>query len=208
MSPFSLTRRGLFPSVRLLPGKTEYPPLLEARKIRLPLTAIGDVRLLRLPALALFCSVKCPGSIILKTYEAMQHLKLQDRVIAGGFHSPMERTCLDILLRGCVRLLVCPARGLGRLRIRPEWRVPLSENRLLIVSPFEDAVRRSTLALAGVRNRFAAELSEALLVPFAARRSRTERFAVDMLAAGKTIYTLPDPEAQSLIDLGASILPL
>jgi hypothetical protein len=138
----------------------------------------------------------------------MQKLKLQDRVIAGGFHSPMERTCLDILLHGRTKVVLCPARGLRRLRMRPEWRAPLSEGRLLVISPFDDVIRRSTVQLARVRNSFVAELASALLVPFAAPRSRTERFAVEMLSAGKTVYTFPDPDSQPLIDLGAELLPL
>jgi len=144
----------------------------------------------------------------MKTYEVMQCLKLQDRVIAGGFHSPMERTCLDILMRGRVKLLLCPARGIRRLRIRPERRDAMTANRLLVISPFDDPVRRSTTQLACIRNRFVAALAESLLIPFAARQSNTEQFAAEMLAAGKSVYTLPDPESQPLISLGARLLSL
>jgi predicted Rossmann fold nucleotide-binding protein DprA/Smf involved in DNA uptake len=208
MSRSGDSKRAARPLIRILPGAKDYPASLSTCGIQVRLNGIGEPSLLRSPVLALFCSVKCPGSIVLKTYEAMQGLKLEDRVIAGGFHSPMERTCLDILLRGRTKLIVCPARGLGQIRLRPEWRTPLSENRLLLVSPFDDAVRRSTVPLARTRNRFVGGLADALLVPFAARKSRTEQFVVEMLSAGKTIFTFPAPEAQPLIDLGARILPM
>ena len=142
------------------------------------------------------------------TYDLMQRLKLQDRVIAGGFHSPMERTCMDILLRGRTTLILCPARGILRLQVRPDWRTPLSENRLLIVSPFDDDVRRSTHQLASSRNRFVAALAGSLFIPYAARKSHTELFAADMLSVGKIVFTLPDPESRPLIDLGAKPLAL
>ncbi len=194
--------------MRLNPGGFDYPESLVASGMEPPLNVMGDPGLLRVPIMALFCSVRCPGSIIMKTYDAMQRLKLQDRVIAGGFHSPMERTCLDILLRGRTKLILCPARGIGRLRVRPEWRVPMSENRLLILSPFDDPVRRSTRRLASARNRFIAALAHTLFIPYAARRSRTEQIAAEMLSCGKAVYTLPDPESQALVDRGAAILPL
>ena len=208
MGASSKSRRAAFPCVRICPRSNGYPGSLVSQGIQAPLSAIGEAGLLKLPILALFCSIKCPGSIILKTYEAMQHMKLQERVIAGGFHSPMERTCLDILLRGRAKLILCPARRLGRLRIRPEWRTPISEERLLIVSPFDDTVRRSTVQLAQARNNFVSALANTALVPFAGRRSRTEQFVVEFLSAGKTVYTFPDPESQLLIDLGAKPFPL
>jgi predicted Rossmann fold nucleotide-binding protein DprA/Smf involved in DNA uptake len=208
MRPSGNTRRGPFPLVRVLPGTNDYPASLSSCGIEVPLHLIGEPGLLRLPAMALFCSVKCPGSVVTKTYEAMQRLKLQDRVITGGFHSPMERTCLDILMRGRVKLILCPARGIRRLRIRPEWRALISDNRLLVISPFNDQVRRSTIHLACARNRLVAAMAESLLIPFAARKSRTEQFAVEMISNGKTVYTVSDPESRGLIDLGARPFPL
>lgn len=206
MTRSSQTTRKPFAVVKIGPRGSDYPPSLAAAGFAAPIHAIGDVGLLKLPAMALFCSVKCPGSIIMKTYEAMQRLKLQDQAVTGGFHSPMERTCLDILLRGRVKLILCPARGIQRLRVRPEWRSAITENRVLVISPFDDAVRRSTIALARARNRFVAALAESLFIPYADKKSRTHQFAAEMLADGKSVYTLPDPESQLLLDLGAKVL--
>ena len=208
MTPSSSTGRRASLVSKICPGENGYPPSLVSAGYAAPLHCIGELELLKLPAMALFCSVKCSGAIIMKTYEAMQCLKLRDLAIAGGFHSPMERTCLDILLRGRTKLILCPARGVKRLRLRPEWRTPLSENRLLIISPFDEPIRRSTIQLASARNRFVAALAESLLIPYAARGSRTEQFAMEMLASGKTVYSLMDPESQPLIDLGAKPLLL
>jgi predicted Rossmann fold nucleotide-binding protein DprA/Smf involved in DNA uptake len=206
MDPSGRIKRKALPLMKVRPGGPDFPLSLMAHCMEVPLNVLGDPGLLRLPAMGLFCSVKCPGAVILRTYDAMQRLKLHDRVIAGGFHSPMELTCLDILLRGRVKLILCPARGIERLRVRLEWRNPLEVNRLVIVSPFDGGSRRSTVQLASARNRFVAALSTSLLIPFAARRSRTERFAVDMLSAGKQVYTFSCPESRPLVDLGASIL--
>jgi HEPN domain-containing protein len=41
--------------------------------------------------------------------------------VVGGFHAPMERECLTILLRGAQPVILCPARNIG-MRIRPEYK--------------------------------------------------------------------------------------
>lgn len=89
------------------------------------LLTLGNLEILQCKALALFCSVKCPGDLILKTYDLAQELREMKVPVIGGVHSPMERECLTILLRGSQPLIVCPARSLHGMRLP----VPI-ENRL------------------------------------------------------------------------------
>ena len=49
---------------------------------------------------ALFCSSKCPGEIILKAHDLAQKFKETDTPTIGGYHSPIEKECLRVLLRG------------------------------------------------------------------------------------------------------------
>src|SRR5919107_3381892 len=63
------------------------------------LCVLGNLDILQQKTLALFCSIKCPGNLILKTYDLAQQLREAEVPIIGGFHSPMERECLTILLR-------------------------------------------------------------------------------------------------------------
>ena len=64
------------------------------------------------PNLALFCSVKCPGKLIMDTYDLAQHLRDIGVTVISGFHSPMEQECLHILLRSPNPVIWCLARGL------------------------------------------------------------------------------------------------
>src|SRR3972149_7069246 len=64
------------------------------------ITVLGNTDILRKKMLALFSSVKCPGKLILQTYDLMQNLKEANVTIISGFHSTMEQECLTILLRG------------------------------------------------------------------------------------------------------------
>ncbi len=61
--------------------------------------AAGPVALLDHPKTGFFCSFQCPGSIILKTLEAITRMRDEGQVLIGGFHSVMEWGCLGILLR-------------------------------------------------------------------------------------------------------------
>ena len=103
---------------------------------------------------ALFCSSKCPGEIILKTHDLAQRFRRLGKSTIGGFHSPVEKECLRVLLRGEQPIIICPARGLENMRLKPEWKRALSENRLLILSIFAGKFRRSTVELARQRNKF------------------------------------------------------
>jgi hypothetical protein len=123
--------------------------------------------------------------------------------VIGGFHSPKEREFLAALLRGPQSVIVSPARALGNARIPTEWKKPLEDGRLLLLSPFEDKLRRATAALAQERNRFVAALADEVFIAYAAAGGKTEVFAREIIRWGKSVYTLDDPANAALISLGA-----
>ena len=155
------------------------------------LWAIGDLGILDRPLLGLFCSKQCPGEIILLAYDIARALRGAGVPVVGGFHSPVEKECLDLLLRGTQPVVVCPARGIEGMRISAAWRKPIGEGRLLLVSPFDPRRKRMDAPLAERRNRFVAELAARLLVLHAAPESRLERLCSTVLDAGGPVYA-PD----------------
>jgi len=72
------------------------------------LTVLGNLDLLTLPKTALFCSVRCPGNAILGTYDQAAQWRDAGRCIISGFHAPVEKECLRILLRGTQPIILCP----------------------------------------------------------------------------------------------------
>ena len=152
--------------------------------------ALGDIGILSDPMLALFCSSKCPGKVILQTYDAVCALRDAGVTVISGFHSPIEQECLRLLLRGAQPIVVCPARSIERMRIPTEWRAPLAVGRLLILSPFDAKHPRITADNAAYRNRFAAALAARILIPHAAPGSKTEAFARDVARWGKRVQTV------------------
>jgi len=139
--------------------------------------AWGDISILTKPLLALFCSTACPGRVLLRAMDQARALREAGRTVIGGFHSAVERECLTVLLRGSQPVVICPARSLDGMRVPGEWRKPLEEGRLLVLSPFGAEQRRVTAALAAERNRFVLALADEVWFAHVAAGGETERLA-------------------------------
>ena len=90
---------------------------------------------------ALFCSSRCPGQIILKAHELAQQFRGSGTPTIGGYHSPVEKECLRVLLRGSQPITLCPARSIENMRLSPAWKEGLAEGRLLLLSTFDNKYR-------------------------------------------------------------------
>ncbi len=114
----------------------------------------------------------------------------------------MEQECLRILLKSPHPVILCPARGLPR-RVPPEWRRPLAEERLLLVTGFGNGTRRATVQTAVQRNRLVAALADNVFVAHAAPGSRSEDLCREVIRRQKPLYTLADARNENLFALGA-----
>ena len=163
----------------------------------------GGLHLLRPPLTALFCSHRCSGDLILKTYDLARAMRDAGERVIGGFQTPMEKECLRLLLRGSQPVVICPARGIDNMRIPRDWRIALDQERLLILSPFSKAHRRPTASIAAQRNDLVAQLAQRVFIVHAATSGRTEAFARKLARSGKPLLTLESPANANLIDMGA-----
>lgn len=204
---------GAVPTWTLERGEAGYPTRLHTclgRDAPERLSFCGQRHLFERHArwLGLFASVRCPGSVILRTYDLSIALRQAGVPVIGGFHSPMEQEALRLLLRGQQPVILSPARGLQGMRLKQEHRQPVAEGRLLIMSAFVDGVRRSTSQSAAYRNRIVAALADALLVAHAQPGGKTEALVRQALGWGKTVYTLDSPANEHLTTLGARAFDL
>ena len=144
----------------------------------LPETAArGNRGLLEHSLTAVFCSSRCPGDLILKTYDLARAMRDAGVPVIGGFQTPMEKECLRLLLRGRQPVVVCPARGIEKMRVPMEWRSGLEEGRLLVLSPFPPRHRRPNAVLSERRNDLVAGFAHQVFIAHAAPDGRTEAFA-------------------------------
>lgn len=172
------------------------------------LTFIGTLDVLSRRKLAFFCSVQCPGSLIIQTHDLAQSLRQSASAVISGFQSPAEQECLTILLRGPAPVILCPARSVKSFSIRPEWRSAHDSGRLLLLSAFPEKERRPTARLAVERNRFVAALADRVFVAHATQGSKTLELCRQIRGWGKLLFTFDSPENGALSALGAISLPL
>ena len=175
---------------------------------------LGDEGLLARNKLALICSQKCPGDVILKAYDFARLVRGSGLAIVSGFHSPIEKDCLPILLRGPDPIIIVQAHRLSTSRLSREWQKALEAKRLLLLSPFVAAARhtldpKSAQAVAAVSDRRLDRRSEIdslhrseidattrrLEIDVAGRRSETRR--------SETAATVPNAAKRVTAELAA-----
>ena len=167
------------------------------------LFAVGDFGIQKRKTLALFCSIKCPGDIILKTYDFIREVRDAGVVVISGFHSPMEKECLDILLKGRQPIIWCPAFRVPAQRPRKEYAKALSDGRLLILSCCGDRVKRADASTTRIRNEMVAALADKIVIPYAEPGGKIMRFCSRIMKLGKPLYTFDLPLNADFLSLGA-----
>jgi len=185
-------------------GTSLYPSKLQhflGKQTPRVISTLGNLDILQHKLLGIFCSVKCPGNLIIQTYDFAQSLKGKGITVIGGFHSPIEQECLRILLRGTQPIIISPARSINGMRIKAEYKKSLAEGRLLFLSPFSERQHRVTADTALLRNYFVAALADSTFVAYAAPNSKTERFCQELVTWGKRLYTFDSNV--NLIAMGA-----
>ncbi len=166
---------------------------------------VGDPAILDRPKIALFCSVKCPGKLILETYDLAKRFRNEGVLVISPFHSPMEQECLRILLRSPHPVIWALARGVYRqIPSKPvDCRTAVAEGRLVMATTFPDTVRHITAETATTRNRLVVDMADAVVVAHAAPGSKMEALCREVLAASKPLYTFDQPANAGILAIGA-----
>ena len=166
------------------------------------LWAIGDSRVLSTNKTALLCSSQCPASLIVAAHDLALSWEIAAKTVISGFHSPVEKEALRILLRGKGKIIVCPARSIDGMRIPVAWRNLLEDANLLILSPFEAKHRRLTVELAQQRNRFVEAMADEVFITHARPGGKLEALAKEVAASDKPCYTFESEHNKNLLKVG------
>lgn len=131
----------------------------------------GPFSLLEKPATAFLCSTQCPGDKILEAYDWARHQCDTAGTVISGFHTPVEKDVLAILLRRGANILWVPARDLPKTTPK-ELKPAADEGRLTILSPFDyGKVIRPSRDSCSRGNRFVLEYASELYFPHIAKHS-------------------------------------
>lgn len=136
-------------------------------------TIIGNEDILKLHKTAFLCSRKVPASVVLQCYDWAIEQRDKDSCVISGFHSQIEKDVFHYLLKGKQPIIIALARGIKQ-KLESELVKPMEEGRLLIVTPFEDTVKRITRETAMIRNRMMLELADKVKVGYASKGGSLE----------------------------------
>jgi len=107
----------------------------------------------------------------------------------SGFHSPLERECLDSFLQRRVPAIVFVARAIADYRLPQPW-VAAVENGDLLLASTSLGERRISAATSALRNRLLVQWADELVVLYAAAGSRTQSLADGFAASGRPVHWL------------------
>lgn len=139
---------------------------------------LGNKDILKLHKTAFLCSQKVPAEIVLKSYDWAKQQREQGNCIVCGNHSQIEKDVVDILLRGKQPLIIIVARGMKK-RWQPEIEKAINENRLLIISPFPETVKRVSRQTAEKRNKEILNISNHIMIAFASKNGQLSKLLKD-----------------------------
>lgn len=129
---------------------------------------IGNKELLTFSKRAFLCSRKVPANIVLKCYDWAIEQREAGKCVISGFHSQLEKDVFHYLLKGKQPIVVVLARGLKK-KIEPELQEAINRGRLLIITPFEEKVKRVTEETSVVRNTLMIDLADEVVVGYASK---------------------------------------
>jgi len=139
---------------------------------------IGEKMLIEHRKQGLLCSRRCPAATILEAHDRFKLWAKDPSIsVVSGFHSPVEKECLRLLLCGQAGVILCPAREIEHLRLRPEWKPALEAGRMLILSPFNNRQPDADTC-----DRLVADLADHLYIPYAG----TSGLLADLSAQSQT----------------------
>lgn len=140
---------------------------------------LGNLNLLDTRKIAFFCSHQCPPENVIKCFDWANHVKDGTDTIISGFHTPIEKDVLKILLRGNCPIISVLARGLKK-KLESELQKAIEQKRLLIITPFPEKVKRITEETAIRRNQMIAELADEILVGYSLLNGNLEKLVTSI----------------------------
>jgi predicted Rossmann fold nucleotide-binding protein DprA/Smf involved in DNA uptake len=141
------------------------------------LWTIGNQEILEKHKIGLFCSERCPEDAVANAHRAARKFCQEEATMVSGFHSPVEKECLRILLEGRQPIIICFARSLAKIRLPSEWQTAIECGRLLLLSRFEKS-RRADKQTARRRNELVAALSDEVLIVHAEPGGAVEQISL------------------------------
>ena len=125
----------------------------------------GNRTILEAHKTAFLCSRKCPSEIVIKSLDWAVEKKNTEQCVISGFHSRIEKDVFNILLKGRQPIILVLARGM-KTHWPAEIKTANNQERLLVISPFEKSITRTTQKTANIRNKYMLQIADEIYIPY------------------------------------------
>lgn len=150
---------------------------------------IGNALLLKEPLTAFFASRQCSGAAIRTAMDwAVQQARSRTALI-GGFHSPLEKSVLELMLAADAPVVIVIARSVEQARLPPSWQRAVRLGTAAVVG-LENAPARLTSESAARRNDWVAERAANIVLAHVAAGGGLARQAAQWKSAGRHLSVL------------------
>ena len=122
--------------------------------------------------------------MVLKSYDWAKAKREEGVCVICSNHSQIEKDVFDILIKGQQPLILVLPRNMKK-RWEPEIMEAVNKNRLLVIAPFDNPVKRVTRETATKKNETIIELADHITVGY-----KTPDGQLNQLLKGKEIKTL------------------
>lgn len=136
--------------------------------------SLGDKDLAARENVAFFCSRQVAPSALLNCYDWAIAQRELGRCVISGFHSRIEKDVLYYLLKGSQPIVIALHRGIGP-KIAAQFKKEIDAGRLLIISPFDESVKRGDRRTARTRNEMMLEMADSITVGYASPGGELEK---------------------------------
>ena len=102
----------------------------------------------------------------LNNKQTVNHANQIGNCVISGFHSVIERDVFHYLVKGTQPIIVALHRGIGP-RLQLNLSTHIRNQRLLIVSPFEQEKRRGDRRSAAIRNQMMIDMADRIAIGYA-----------------------------------------
>jgi predicted Rossmann fold nucleotide-binding protein DprA/Smf involved in DNA uptake len=125
----------------------------------------GDISILEKHKTGFLCSRKCSAQSVLRSFDWAKEQRRLGNCIVCGNHSQIEKDVFEILLKGKQPLILVLARSFYK-QWPKEIEDAVSDERLLVISPFEKTTARVSRDTAAHRNTEIIQMSEKIVVGY------------------------------------------
>lgn len=144
----------------------------------------GNIEILKNYKVAFLSSRKISPLSVIKIYDWALEMRNSGQCVMSGFQSHVEKEVFDILINGTQPVILVEGRSIKK-NYPASIEKALSENRLLILSPFDSNNNKKSLKNSELRNRFMFENAEKIFIGYASIDGMIDRLCHEYALNGK-----------------------